>query len=45
MTYYIRNANTYRVTDKNSVDIATSLPAGNYVVKADQIGNLFLETV
>ena len=45
MTYYIRNANTYRVTDKNSVDIATSLPAGNYVVKADQFGNLFLETV
>lgn len=45
MTYYIRNANTYRVTDKNSVDIATSLPAGNYVVKADQLGNLFLETV
>ena len=45
MTYYIRNANTYRVTDKNSVDIATSLPAGNYVVKADQFGALFLETV
>lgn len=45
MTYYIRNGNTYRVTDENSVDIADRLPAGNYVVKQDQFGNLFLETI
>ena len=45
MTYYLRNANTFRVTDENSIDIATHLPADNYLVKADQFGNLFLETV
>ena len=45
MTYYLRNANTFRVTDENSIDITTSLPADNYLVKADQFGNLFLETV
>ena len=45
MTYYLRNANTFRVTDENSIDITTELPADNYLVKADQFGNLFLETV
>lgn len=45
MTYYIRNGNTYRVTDENAVDIANHLPGGNYTVKADQFGNLFLEMI
>ena len=45
MTYYLRNANTFRVTDENSIDITSHLPADNYLVKADQFGNLFLETV
>ena len=45
MTYYLRNANTFRVTDENSIDITTALPADNYLVKADEFGNLFLETV
>lgn len=45
MTYYLRNANTFRVTDENSIDITSHLPADNYLVKADQFGNLFLETI
>lgn len=45
MTYYIRNGNTYRVTDENAVDIANHLPGGNYTIKADQFGNLFLEMI
>ena len=45
MTYYIRNGNTYRVTDEKSVDISENLPAENYTVKADQFGNLFLEMI
>lgn len=45
MTYYLRNANTFRVTDENSIDITSHLPADNYLVKQDQFGNLFLETV
>jgi hypothetical protein len=45
VTYYLRNANTFRVTDENSIDITSHLPADNYLVKQDQFGNLFLETV
>lgn len=45
MTYYIRNGNTYRVTDENAVDIANHLPGGNYTIKQDQFGNLFLEMI
>ena len=45
MTYYIRNGNTYRVTDENAVDIASHLPGGNYTIKQDQFGNLFLEMI
>lgn len=45
MTYYIKNGNTYRPTDESNVDIRTSLPVGNYVIKADQFGNLFFEVI
>lgn len=45
MTYYIRNGTSYRVTDEGNVDITTTLPAGNYVVKRDQFGNFFLDKV
>jgi hypothetical protein len=45
VTYYIRNGNTYRVTDEKAVDIAEVLPASNYTVKRDMHGNLFLEMI
>lgn len=45
MSYFIKNGNTFRVADKTSLDIQESLPAGNYIVKQDQFGNFFLETV
>jgi hypothetical protein len=45
MSYFLRNGNTFRVADNASMDIQRSLPAGNYVVKQDQHGNLFLEMV
>jgi hypothetical protein len=45
MSYFLKNGNTFRVADEASLDIHNMLPAGNYVVKADQFGNLFLEQV
>jgi SpoVK/Ycf46/Vps4 family AAA+-type ATPase len=45
MSYFIRNGNTFRVADKEAMDLHEHLPAGNYIVKQDQFGNLFLEHV
>ena len=45
MSYFLRNGNTFRVADSASMDIQHHLPAGNYVIKADQYGALFLEQV
>ena len=45
MSYFIRSGNTFKVADKASIDIQESLPVGNYIVKQDQFGNFFLETV
>lgn len=43
MTYFLRTGNTYRVTDEAALDLHELLPAGNYIIKQDQFGNLFLE--
>ena len=45
MSYFIKSGNTFKVADKASLDIQESLPVGNYIVKQDQYGNFFLETV
>lgn len=45
MSYFIKSGNTFKVADKSSLDIKEFLPAGNYIVKQDQFGNFFLETV
>jgi len=45
MSYFIRNGNTFRVADKEAMDLHEHLPAGNYIVKQDPFGNLFLEHV
>jgi hypothetical protein len=45
MSYFIKSGNTFKVADKASLDIQDFLPAGNYIVKQDQFGNFFLETV
>jgi hypothetical protein len=43
MTYFLRSGNTYRVTDEAALDLHQLLPAGNYIIKQDPFGNLFLE--
>ena len=45
MSYFIRNGNTFRVADKDSIDIQDSLPVGNYTIKQDNFGNMFLEMI
>jgi hypothetical protein len=45
MAYFLKTGNTYKVTDEASIDITKSLPAGNYTIKEDQYGNLFLEEI
>lgn len=43
MTYFLRSGNTYRVSDEAALDLHEKLPAGNYIIKQDQFGNLYLE--
>lgn len=45
MSYFIKSGNTFKVADKDALDIKDSLPAGNYIVKQDQFGAFFLEVV
>lgn len=46
MSYFIRNANMYRIASDDALDIQTTLPVGNYTVKFDQMSNtFFLEMV
>lgn len=45
MTYYLKSGNTFRVSSKEAMDLHETLPAGNYVIKADLMGNLYLEEI
>jgi len=46
MTYFLKQGNTYRVSKKEALNIQEKLPAGNYVVKKDEMsGQLFLEQI
>lgn len=46
MTYFLKQGNTYRVSKKEALDIQEKLPAGNYVIKKDEMsGQLFLEAI
>jgi hypothetical protein len=46
MSYFIRNGNTFNVSDSNSLDIHEKLPAGNYIIKQNPMtGALYLEMI
>ena len=45
MTHFLKNGNTWRVAANAAMDLHSALPAGNYIIKADQFGNLFLEEI
>ncbi len=45
MSYYLKSGKSFRVSSRESMDLHERLPAGNYVVKEDQFGNLYLESI
>ena len=46
MSYFLKTGNTYRVASDEAMDIHRMLPAGNYVVKINEMsGELYLEHI
>lgn len=45
MSYFLKSGNTFRVSSAAAMDLHDKLPAGNYIIKADPYGNLFLEQI
>lgn len=45
MSYFLKSGNTYKVSSKEAMDLHETLPGGNYVIKQDPFGNLYLETI
>ncbi len=45
MSYFLRNGNTWKVASEESMDLHQTLPVGNYTIKQDMFGNMFLEMV
>ena len=45
MAYYLKSGNTFRVSNKEAMDLHEQLPPANYVIKQDNFGNMFLETI
>jgi hypothetical protein len=44
-SYFLKSGKTFRVTSKEAMDLHEKLPAKNFIVKADMMGNLFLEEI
>ena len=44
-SYFLKAGNTYRVSSKEAMDLHEHLPGGNYVIKQDPMGNMYLETI
>ena len=45
MAYFLKSGNSYKVSSKEALDLHDKLPAGNYVIKEDAFGNLYLQTI
>lgn len=46
MAYFLKSGNTYNVSSKEAMDLHEQLPAGNYVIKLNEMsGQLYLETI
>ena len=46
MAYFLKSGNTFTVSSKEAMDLHEALPAGNYVIKKnDMTGQLYLETI
>ena len=45
MAHFLKSGNTYKVASEEALDIHSTLPAGNYVIKVDMFENLYLEHI
>ena len=45
MSHFLRNGTAYRISNEVNMDIHSRLPAGNYTIKQDQFGNMFLDQI
>jgi hypothetical protein len=45
MTYFLKTGNTFRVSADDAIDLHYALPVGNYIVKVDQFGAMYLEQI
>ncbi len=45
MAYFLKNGTTFRVSSKEAMDLHEQLPAGNYTVAVDMMGNFYLEQI
>jgi hypothetical protein len=45
MAYFLKNGTSWRVSSKEAMDLHEKLPAGNYTVAVDPMGNLYLESI
>jgi len=46
MAYFLKSGNTFNVSSKEAMDLHETLPAGNYVIKLNEMsGQLYLETI
>lgn len=43
MTHYLRNGNSFRVSEDGKLDVYTELPVGNYIISQDQHGNFYFD--
>jgi hypothetical protein len=45
MAYFLKNGTSFRVSSKEAMDLHEHLPAGNYTVAVDPMGNFYLESI
>ena len=45
MAYFLKNGTSFRVSSKEAMDLHEALPAGNYTVAVDMMGNFYLEQI
>ena len=45
MTFYIRNINSFRVSDNSGAEVHDILPVGTYIIDQDQFGNYYLNLI
>lgn len=45
MSYFLKSGNTFRISSEEALDLHHTLPAGNYIIKVDPFGGMYLEHI